>query len=161
MGYLYLLELSDGVVKVGVTHSPEQRLETHRHALEKGGRAIFRRWLSPSHWNFRSNETDMIHALTVLASRGVDGREWFAGVPMDVAVGMAMTLDFKSDLYGDYSAGPKQNRERLNVLYSSRPGLKGRVETLTRALPTGASPEACLLIIAGLDLVASAKGGAQ
>lgn len=93
-GYVYVIEFSTGLVKVGKTSDPAKRLETHRGNGAAFGADITRYWVSAAHDNFDSNETLLIQAMRDLG--GTSNRaEYFTGVSMEesVAAAKSLTLD--------------------------------------------------------------------
>lgn len=81
-GYVYILEISTGRVKVGFTTSLKNRLATHAGTAKAYGATIERTWTSPLHKEARPNEAALI---TFCRSQGGVAREgeYFAGISFD------------------------------------------------------------------------------
>lgn len=90
-GYVYVVEFSDGTVKVGKARSLRSRLGNHRHDAEKFALSISRWWGSPLHRGYGDSEKQLItHASTVGGIQG--GREYFSGVDFSGVVEFASSL---------------------------------------------------------------------
>lgn len=94
-GYLYVVGFSTDTVKVGQTEDPRRRLGTHRAEAAAFGVHITDYWISPSHINFRANETRLINACQRVSRRSRN--EYFHEVGYDRAVQFASTLTCYSD----------------------------------------------------------------
>lgn len=94
-GYLYVLEFSTGYVKVGQSEEPRRRLGQHRAEAAAFGVHVANYWISPSHLNFRDNETRLINACVRVSPR--TRKEYFHTVGYDRAVQFAGSLTFYSD----------------------------------------------------------------
>jgi hypothetical protein len=83
--YLYVFEIIDHAVKVGITTAPRNRLKTHLSEANAYGRNIGRIWLSQAHSDARTNEVKlmMLDANTT--------REYLT-TPFDQVVQLAETL---------------------------------------------------------------------
>ncbi|WP_157978659.1 MULTISPECIES: GIY-YIG nuclease family protein [Nocardia] len=86
-GYVYALEFSTGVVKVGSTTNPYQRVKTHMGNAGPFNVSIDALWLSKFHDNYKSNEKWILGAL----GSPSHGCEYFTGVRFDAVVAMAET----------------------------------------------------------------------
>jgi hypothetical protein len=90
-GYVYVVEYTDGLLKVGRTIRPAARIATHKEHGDSFGNAMVRVWMSPPHVNFAANELTLIRAVEKMAS--VQRRkEYFVGCPFLAAVGLAQQL---------------------------------------------------------------------
>ncbi|MEN6544521.1 MAG: hypothetical protein ABFE07_00595 [Armatimonadia bacterium] len=88
-GYIYILELSTGLVKVGKTRSPRDRIKSHLDSAARFGASITNFWISDQHDNFSDNEAALIAAL----GNPVHGAEFFRVTYPD-AKAIATSLDF-------------------------------------------------------------------
>lgn len=77
-GYLYAVEFSTGVVKVGQTTDPRARLGAHRSHADAYGVAVANFWLSAAHRDYILSETRLIKECRKLGSR--ERREYFHGI---------------------------------------------------------------------------------
>lgn len=93
-GYLYVVEFGTGTVKVGQTEDPQKRLATHRGEAQAFGVHIVNYWISPSHLNFRANETRLINRCVEVSHRS--RKEYFHAVAYDRAVEFAGALTYHS-----------------------------------------------------------------
>ena len=64
-GYVYVLEFSTGIVKVGKTRNPRARIATHIEDARKFGASIKCLWLSVQHENYSDNERAVLRAHAV------------------------------------------------------------------------------------------------
>lgn len=93
-GYLYVVEFSTGTVKVGQTEDPKRRLGTHRAEAGAFGVSVTNYWISPSHLNFRANETRLINRCVEVSHRS--RKEYFHAVTYARAVEFAGALSYHS-----------------------------------------------------------------
>lgn len=95
-GSLYVIEFSTGIVKVGRSENPTQRLQAHRGHAYSLGVAILYDWYSPVINNFIVAEQTLInwcvHRATTQRSA-----EYFTGIDPHEAVMFAETLIMASD----------------------------------------------------------------
>lgn len=91
-GHLYVLELSDGLVKVGFAGFPDGRIAQHKHGLSKKGVQIARSWVSPKHLEAYLNEELLIAACAGLGAEARFGKEWFSGLRFEDAVAAARSI---------------------------------------------------------------------
>jgi hypothetical protein len=95
VGHIYVLELSDGITKVGYTNAPAIRLGGHAQNLKQSGREIVRHWMSPRHIEAGLNEETMIAQCEKLGGIHCGhekAREWFSGLRFDDVVSAAQSL---------------------------------------------------------------------
>lgn len=62
-GYIYIIEFSTGVVKVGRTTSPRQRIDSQLYVASKLGVEPVNIWLSVFHENYKDNEVELLNLL--------------------------------------------------------------------------------------------------
>lgn len=62
-GYVYVLEFSTGIVKVGKTRNPRACIATHVDDARKFGATVDQLWLSEWHENYSDNERALLRAL--------------------------------------------------------------------------------------------------
>lgn len=94
-GHIYVLEVSDGTIKVGYAGFPAGRLEQHVRDLSRDGREILRNWISPKHAEASVNEETLITSCVQLGGihHGPDrAREWFSGLQYGDVVEVASHL---------------------------------------------------------------------
>ena len=94
-GYVYVVGFSTGSVKVGMSEDPQVRLETHRAKASAFGVHVTNYWVSPSHVNFKDNETRLINQCLKVSTRS--RKEYFHEVGYDRAVQFANALTYFSD----------------------------------------------------------------
>lgn len=86
---LYALETSDGLVKVGRSGSPRQRMYCHARELSRRGLRIVRFVVAPAvHWDIYTAEGELLRRLNQRATTRPGRTEWFQGI----AYGAAATL---------------------------------------------------------------------
>lgn len=91
-GYVYVVELQNGTVKVGRTGNPERRINEHnRNALAQQG-AVARSWASSAHRNSPATEQQLIDFCRRTFGEPVVGREVFANADFDRTVRYASRL---------------------------------------------------------------------
>ncbi len=88
--HLYLIEFSTGVVKVGRTISPKERLATHTRSARIHGVDVLRSWVSERHHGCVGTERQLIDLCGRLGAR-VEA-EYFRGVPFDKVQMFALLL---------------------------------------------------------------------
>lgn len=93
-GYLYVVGFDTGTVKVGHTEDPKRRLGQHRGEAEAFGVHVTNYWISPSHIDFRGNETRLINACARVSRR--TRKEYFHEVGYERAVQFASALTYFS-----------------------------------------------------------------
>jgi len=59
-GYVYVLEFSTGIVKIGKTRNPRARIATHVEDAKKFGATVDQLWLSEWHENYSDNERALL-----------------------------------------------------------------------------------------------------
>jgi hypothetical protein len=72
-GYIYIIEFSTGVVKVGRTTSPRQRIDGQLYTASKLGVEPTNIWLSAFHEDYKANEVELLGLLGAPAR----GTEYF------------------------------------------------------------------------------------
>ncbi|MEV8639240.1 hypothetical protein AB0395_47055 [Streptosporangium sp. NPDC051023] len=89
--YVYVVEFTTGVVKVGRAGHQTQRIADHGRTAEKHGAAITRSWISTRHKEYAQNEIALI---AFCAERWplAGGKEYFAGADYSEVVRYARTL---------------------------------------------------------------------
>jgi prevent-host-death family protein len=96
-GYIYVLELTGGVTKVGYASVPANRLGQLARDLKLDDREITRHWTSPRHIEAGLNEETLIEECERLGGvhYGPDrAREWFTGLRFEDVVAAANALQF-------------------------------------------------------------------
>lgn len=90
LGYLYVVEFSTGIVKIGTSVDPGKRWRDYLSDAYPLGVRITRMWVSPAHRNYRLAERELIRFCT---SRGPARRgEYFEYVAYADAVAYASVL---------------------------------------------------------------------
>ncbi len=82
VGYIYAIQFSTGVTKVGRTSDPWTRYDQHRSAAETFGVSITRHWVSPLHNRFERTERRLVETALEL-STGQIRTEYFLGIDFD------------------------------------------------------------------------------
>lgn len=91
-GYVYVVEGSNGYVKVGRSVRPEARIYRHRAYLKSIGASVRRTHVSGEVIGAREAEREVIR---VCAEKGImvaNTAEWYTGVPFDYAVASVNTV---------------------------------------------------------------------
>lgn len=92
LGYLYVIEFSNGTVKVGRSDTPQNRIASHRHAAQAFGARVQRVWVSDGHEHSNLTEAKLLERLP----EPLCGNEWFDTVMFDDAVKTASLLTLAS-----------------------------------------------------------------
>jgi hypothetical protein len=92
-GYIYAIEFSMGVVKVGCTNNPWARVWQHGQAVAHFGGTITRAWFSAAHRDWRGNERTLLETAAETGDR-VNGSEYFRGGDFGAVLDAAAGLDF-------------------------------------------------------------------
>lgn len=91
--YVYALRFSTGLVKVGFTGSPSQRIRNHMTYLLPFGISIDERWISEPHGQAKENEALLLDFCRSRAAQ-VKSREYFTGVDFAALLNFAGTLSY-------------------------------------------------------------------
>lgn len=90
-GYVYVLEFSSGVVKVGRTKRLEKRLGQHAQAAQVQRQRVQRSWVSPRHADYADSEQKLIDFCAGRWSL-TSGSEYFADADYDEIAQFASIL---------------------------------------------------------------------
>lgn len=124
-GYLYIIEFSTGLLKVGKTRNPAKRLDQHRHHAEAFGLSITRYWVSEAHDNYGENELRLISDMHEIG--GVSNLvEYFSGVTLEEAVSTTASYQFDPIDVDARSAEVKASTEELKQTFLG-PDIDGRL----------------------------------
>lgn len=93
-GYLYMVELENGTVKVGRTTNPFVRMRNHSRIAAKLGVPVLRWWVSEPHRGVEISEARLIAEATSRATE-VGGKEYMRGVRMDDLIAFVGTLGLR------------------------------------------------------------------
>jgi hypothetical protein len=96
-GYLYVLEFTMGVVKVGKTNHPQMRALQHARDVGRFAGSIQRWWLSDIHLDYHATERELIQA-AAQAGRQLTADEYFADCSFDAMVSVARRLRLRPAL---------------------------------------------------------------
>lgn len=99
MSHIYVIEFSCGLIKVGKTYNPKNRISTHASTVRNVyGSEISREWVSIPHTNSSENELKVINFCSSMCSNdNSKGREWFKGCSFDDVVLYAENLKYSTD----------------------------------------------------------------
>ncbi len=91
---IYVLEFSDGLIKVGFSADVRARIQGLVGVARFGGVSLVRFWVSVPHSNARANEQAALRHCQSVGRRmeGPGKTEFFSGVAFESAVGFATTL---------------------------------------------------------------------
>jgi hypothetical protein len=84
-GYIYAVEFSLGIVKVGRTNNPRARLYQHEKTVCCFGGSVTRAWFSSAHRNWRENERILLEHAGRLGERLAE-TEYFRGCDFDAVL---------------------------------------------------------------------------
>jgi hypothetical protein len=94
-GFLYVIEFTASVVKVGQTINPRRRLLQHQRDANTFKTLISHFWISPPHLNYADNELELIDRCLQISTRL--RREYFHDIGFRWASFTASTLPFHSE----------------------------------------------------------------
>lgn len=120
--YVYVLEFSNGTVKVGYTKNPRQRLTGLVKESARYGQTMTRHWVSVPHWNAWENEKVLIEFCASRFSEVIDSGsgEYFAEGDFDDVINFSNTLNFRvlssSERKIHEEAAEKKGREMAQAL---------------------------------------------
>jgi hypothetical protein len=124
-GFLYVIEFSEGTVKVGSTLAPADRIHSHRVSGEPFGITIVDWWLSGNHADYLDTEQRLIRHVTHFAYSRRARREYFRNISYLKVVALAQRLS-----RGDHlEPGPRYTRSG-EQMYSLK-----QVEAMTGFFP--------------------------
>ncbi|MFD5027058.1 hypothetical protein [Streptomyces sp. NPDC058373] len=92
--YVYVIEFSSGIVKVGQSGRPQARVREHEKAAAMHGHTILRRWVSAPHTGCDANEKLLI-AFAAERWPASSGREAFTDAHYDEIVEFAAGLQYE------------------------------------------------------------------
>ena len=92
-GHVYVVAFDNGIVKVGRTKDPANRLRTHKGDGKKFGIAVLDSWTSPLHYEWEMNE-ETLKALAVKYGGTPTCAEYFQGADYASVVDAATRLPF-------------------------------------------------------------------
>lgn len=92
--YIYALDITSRVIKVGFTSSPQDRITTHILTARSFGVAVEQVWVSPPHLGARSNEAEILRECRARATYNL-GPEAFRGVPFAALLAALQHLDYR------------------------------------------------------------------
>lgn len=90
-GYVYVVSFSNGVVKVGRSGSPRERIASHRHSAQCFGLSLEREWISEKLSMSMAAEQRVIAAAASIGRRTC-GSEWFVDIRFSDAVRIAESV---------------------------------------------------------------------
>lgn len=100
MSFVYIIEFTCGLIKVGKSFNPKSRISSHQSSVRSiSGSGISRHWISSAHTNYSENELILIKYCELKCDKATSkGREWFNGCSFDEIVcyaeGMSYLVDF-------------------------------------------------------------------
>lgn len=112
-GYVYVAELSSGLVKVGRTVNPRGRIDAHRKNAASYGIEVLRIWLSVRHVNYSDNEQALIRRL----GHAENGNEYFRQ-PFEEVAAAAGALRFEIATAGQREEWAEEDRRRSRAFAS-------------------------------------------
>ena len=99
-GWLYVIDFSDNVIKIGQTTDARQRIKRHHWDARKRGAEVRRWWISVKHSN--KSETESVLKQCCLRHWTLfDGDEYFANADFDMAVTYAMFFRYTRPCNGE------------------------------------------------------------
>lgn len=121
--YLYVIEFSSGVVKVGMTTSPAVRFTRHEKVARSQNASIGSYWISPPHVSTAANERALLNSCRRRA-KSIGASEYFAGLVFAEAVELARSLKFE----------PRSAEQRDARAEKSRAAIRGRASDFGRLI---------------------------
>lgn len=90
-GYIYVIEFSNGTIKVGNTTDPASRLGSHASTASAFNITADRVWISSPHATYIRSENRLIEATAHIAG-GRRRREYFSGVSFETVRDLAQSI---------------------------------------------------------------------
>ena len=84
-GYVYAIQFSNGIVKVGSTRNPHARITTHRGDASRFGLTVTEVWLSSNHDTYLRSEQVLIEIASSLTPDR-NGREYFPNLDVSAVL---------------------------------------------------------------------------
>jgi hypothetical protein len=101
MSHVYVIEFDGGLIKVGRTSYPDQRIKTHESTVcNFTKKKIVNKWISSKHGNAKENELKMI-SFCSSTGESTGSREWFKGVSFFDVVAFSESLIFDKSMERD------------------------------------------------------------
>jgi len=94
-GYIYIIEFSSGVTKVGRTLDVVKRLAHHKIEALKHGHIVVNEWSSSRHVDWIENERQLISYCAHRFGSPSYGSEYFTGTDFDDVIKFAATLSYR------------------------------------------------------------------
>lgn len=128
---VYVMQFSNGVIKIGRTSNFERRKHQHGAAAQAHGHDVVASWASAPHHNVVATERALVEAM--LAAGGVQrGREYFSGVSFEEACRHAAALPFYVETDEEYAARDARSNAGLEAI---KRALMGRSDTAPTSTP--------------------------
>lgn len=106
MSYIYVIEFDSGLIKVGRTSRPQQRITSHKGNVYNISRAeIINQWVSCEHTNPGENERKLISYCEVKSKKTGKRSEWFNNV------NFADVVSYAEGLFYDQTPRARNNPE--------------------------------------------------
>ncbi len=93
-GYIYVIEFSNGTVKVGRSAEVTERIKVHDATARSFGLSIISKWTSPLHRDWKDNE-EKLKALAEELGGVPNNGEYFAGLSFGLIAAAAAGLPFE------------------------------------------------------------------
>lgn len=94
-GYVYVIQFSSGMTKVGHAKDLNKRLAQHEKEARNHAVTISYRWSSPAHTGWVANERALINFCAEQYGQAASGNEYFMGADFAELVEYAQTLAFE------------------------------------------------------------------
>lgn len=109
MSYIYVIGFDNGLIKVGRTSRPQQRITSHKGNVYNISRAeIINQWVSVEHTNPDENERKLISFCEVKSKKTGKRSEWFNNV------NFADVVSYAEGLFYDQTPRARNNPELAN-----------------------------------------------
>jgi hypothetical protein len=135
-GYVYVLRLSSGVVKVGKTNNFGIRLKAHTSSTATYGVTVDEYWVSPYHSGTDTNEKRLIEYCKLNGAPTNGSGEWIIGVEYADVVRFAEGLTYPSPI-----PEPERLPERLDEKVLSKMSMEERVKYIVDQAPEFSSEQ--------------------
>jgi hypothetical protein len=121
MSYVYIIEFDGGLVKVGRTNNPKNRITAHAGNVRSvSGAKINKQWVSVKHSNYSENEANLINFCSSKFDKNEGaGREWFVGCNFESIVCYAECLHYSSDTAEKKTFDKEKTKSYLDGIFGS------------------------------------------
>lgn len=133
-GYVYVIEFSTGMVKVGMAKNIARRIGQHEKEARNHAATIAHSWISDAHTTWEANERSLISFCSKRFGAPASGSEYFMAADFNVIVAYAQTLDFP-ELTAEQVGHKVRERLETEMNRATSPEAQARRNRIAAGLP--------------------------